>query len=54
VIGKAVVFFQDADSDPYPDYLGKRMEWTKNEEVFDGPCSTVVLDIRRVIKNGSS
>ena len=54
VIGKALVFFQDADADPDPEYLGKRTDWAKIKKYFIDHLQQFVLDIQKVIKNGYS
>ena len=54
VIGKALAFFQDADSDPDPYYLGKRAAWGKIKKYFTDHVQQFVLDIQKVIKNGSA
>jgi len=53
VIGKALVFFQDADADPDPAYLGKRITWAKVKKYFIGHVKQFVLDIQQVVKNDS-
>jgi hypothetical protein len=53
VIGKALVFFQDADADPDPAYLGKHMAWTKIKKYFIGHVQQFVLDIQEVVRNNS-
>ena len=53
VIGKALVFFQDADSDPDPAYLGKRVAWAKIKKYFIDHVQQFVLDIQQVVKNYS-
>jgi len=52
VIGKALVFFQEADSDPDPEYLGKRTDWTKIKKYLSDHVQQFVLDIQKVIRNG--
>lgn len=54
VIGKALVFFRDADSDPDPEYLGKHTAWAKIKKYLSEHVQQFVLDIQRVIKNGHS
>jgi hypothetical protein len=51
VIGKALVFFKDADSDPDPVYLGKHAAWVKMKKYFTDHVQQFVLDIQKVIKN---
>jgi hypothetical protein len=51
VIGKALVFFQDADSDPEPEYLGKRVAWTTIKKYLIDHVQQFVLDIQKAIKN---
>ena len=53
VIGKALVFFQDADADPDPAYLGKRVAWAKIKKYFIDHVQQFVLDIQQVVKNYS-
>ena len=53
VIGKALVFFQDADADPDPAYLGKRIAWAKVKKYFIDHVKQFVLDIQQVVKNDS-
>jgi hypothetical protein len=52
VIGKALAFFQDADADPDPEYLGKRTAWAKIKKYFIDHLQQFVLDMQIVIKNG--
>lgn len=54
VIGKAIVLFQDGDSDPDPEYLRKRMVWTKIKKYLMDHVQQFVSDIRKAIKNGYS
>jgi len=54
LIGKALAFFQDADLDPDPDYLGKRAAWGKIKKYFADHVQQFVLDIQKAIKNGSA
>lgn len=53
VIGKALVYYQDADADPDPAYLGKRMPWVKIKRYFIDHVQQFVLDIHQVLKNNS-
>jgi nucleotidyltransferase AbiEii toxin of type IV toxin-antitoxin system len=50
VIGKALVFFQDADSDPDPAYLGKRVAWTTIKKYLIDHVQQFALDIQKVNK----
>ncbi len=50
VIGKALVFFQDADTDPDPAYLGNRVAWTKIKKYLVDHVQQFVLDIQKAIK----
>jgi hypothetical protein len=52
VIGKALVFFQDADSDPDPKYLGKRTAWEKIKKYLTDHVQQFVLDIQKAVKDG--
>ncbi len=54
VIGKALVFFRDADSDPDPEYIGKHTAWAKIKKYLSEHVQQFVLDIQRVIKDGHS
>ena len=54
VIGKALVFFQDADSDPDPKYLGKRTAWGKIKKYFTDHVKQFVLDVQRAVSNGDA
>ncbi|HXY53624.1 MAG TPA: nucleotidyl transferase AbiEii/AbiGii toxin family protein [Nitrospirota bacterium] len=51
VIGKALVFFRDADADPDPEFLGKRVAWAKIKKYLVDHVQQFVLDIQTVIKN---
>jgi len=53
VIGKALVFFRDADADPDPEYLGKMTSWGKIKRYLTDHVQQFVLDIQKVDKNGS-
>jgi len=53
VIGKALVFFRDADADPDPEYLGKMTAWGKIKRYLTDHVQQFVLDIQKVDKNGS-
>ena len=52
VIGKAVVFFRDADADPDPLYVGKSTAWGKIKRYLTDHVQQFVLDIQKVNKNG--
>ncbi len=52
VIGKALVFFQDADADPDPEYLGNRIAWAKIKKYLADHVQQFVLDIQKAIENG--
>ncbi len=45
VIGKALVYFSDAESDPEPVYLGKRKEWKIIKKFFLDHVQQFVLDL---------
>jgi len=47
MIGKALVFFKDADSDPDPAYLGKRKDWTAIKKYLTNHVQQFVLDVYR-------
>ncbi len=51
VIGKALVFFRDADRDPDPAYSGKRVSWTTIKKYLLDHVQQFVLDIQKAIKN---
>jgi len=51
VIGKALVFFRDADEDPDPEFLGKRVAWAKIKKYLVNHVQQFVLDIQTVIEN---
>ncbi len=47
-IGKSMVYFSDADSDPEPAYLkGREVEWKEIRRFFRGHVKQFVLDIQR-------
>ena len=54
VIGKALVFFRDADADPDPEFLGKRVAWAKIKKYLVDHVQQFVLDIQTVLKNDQS
>ena len=49
VVGKALVFFQDADADPDPEYLGNHIAWSKIKKYLADHVQQFVLDIQKVI-----
>ena len=51
VLGKALVFFRDADEDPDPEFLGKRVAWAKIKKYLVNHVQQFVLDIQTVIEN---
>ncbi len=54
-IGKSLVYFSDAESDPEPAYLkGKEIPWEKIKKFFRGHVKQYVLDLDRSSKNSSS
>jgi Nucleotidyl transferase AbiEii toxin, Type IV TA system len=53
VAGKALVYFQDADSDPDPEYLEEGVAWSKVKRYFMTHVQQFVLDIQAVIKNSA-
>ncbi len=47
-IGKSLVYFSDADSDPEPAYLkGKELDWERIKRFFRGHVKQCVLDLER-------
>lgn len=45
VTGKALVYFSDADSDPEPEYIGKKMKWEAIKIFFRQHVKQFVLDL---------
>jgi hypothetical protein len=47
-IGKSLVYFSDADSDPEPAYIkGREIEWEEIRKFFKGHVKQFVLDMKR-------
>lgn len=54
-IGKSLVYFSDADSDPEPAYLkGKEIDWERIKKFFRGHVKQCVLDLERSSKGSNS
>jgi len=49
VIGKALVFFADADADPDPEYLGKATDWKTIKRYFSVYVKQFTLDLHRSV-----
>ena len=50
-IGKSMVYFSDADSDPEPSYIkGRHIDWKRIKTFFRGHVKQFVLDLDRSIK----
>ncbi|MCL5292680.1 MAG: hypothetical protein M1548_09210 [Actinobacteria bacterium] len=50
-IGKSIVFFDDAGSDPDPDYMpGFARDWQEIEEFFKSRVKQIVLEIEAAKK----
>ncbi len=47
VIGKALVYFADADPDPEPEYLGKKKDWRSIKRFFTDHVQQFVLDLHK-------
>lgn len=47
VIGKSLVYFNDAESDPEPDYLGKKKDWKVIKKFFVDHVQQFVLDLHK-------
>lgn len=47
VIGKALVYFHDAESDPEPEYLTRRKDWKTIKRFFADHVQQFVLDLHR-------
>jgi len=45
VTGKALVCFTDADSDPEPEYIGKKIEWGTIKTFFRQHVKQFVIDL---------
>lgn len=45
VTGKALVYFSDADSDPEPEYAGKKVKWETIKTFFKQHVKQFVLDL---------
>jgi len=48
-MGKALVYLQDAESDPDPKYLGTNIEWLKIKKYITNHVQQFVLDIQKAI-----
>jgi predicted nucleotidyltransferase component of viral defense system len=46
VTGKALVYFSDADADPEPEYIGKKVTWETIKTFFRQHVKQFVLDLR--------
>lgn len=47
VVGKALVYFSDAETDPEPDFIGKKKDWREIKKYFTDHVQQFVLDIER-------
>ena len=49
VIGKALVYFSDADSNPGPEYIGEAVEWEVIKTFFRQHAKQFVLDLKTAL-----
>jgi len=49
VIGKSLVYFNDAESDPEPDYLGKKKDWKVIKKFFADHVQQFALDLHKTM-----
>ena len=47
IIGKALAYFSDAETDPEPAYLGKKKDWKIIKKFFAGHVQQFTLDLNR-------
>jgi hypothetical protein len=53
-IGKSLVFFSDADSNPEPEYVkGRDVSWEKIRSFFKNHVRQLVLDLDAAVKASS-
>lgn len=48
-IGKALVYFGDAESDPEPEYIGKKKDWKQIKKYFMDHVQQFVLDLHKAL-----
>jgi hypothetical protein len=54
-IGKSLVYFSDAESNPEPEYIkGKEISWDKIKKFFRQHVKQFVFDIDTAVKNHKS
>lgn len=49
-LGKALVYFSDAEADPEPEYLGKKKEWKRIKKYFADHVQQFVLDLHKALQ----
>lgn len=52
VVGKALVYFHDAESDPEPEYLTKKKDWKTIKKFFIDHVQQFVFDLHRTKTEG--
>jgi predicted nucleotidyltransferase component of viral defense system len=53
LIGKALVYFSDGDSNPEPEYIGAKVEWEKIKTFFRQHVKQFTLDLRNAVESSS-
>lgn len=47
IVGKALVYFEDAEADPDPEYLGRKKNWKEIKRYFIDHVRQIVLDLQK-------
>ena len=47
IVGKALVYFEDAEADPDPEYLGRKKDWKVIKRYFVDHVQQLVLDLQK-------
>lgn len=49
IVGKALVYFEDAEADPDPEYLGRKKDWKAIKRYFVDHVRQIVLDLGKAL-----
>jgi len=49
IVGKALVYFEDAEADPDPEYLGRKKDWKEIKRYFVDHVRQLVLDLQKAL-----
>lgn len=52
VIGKAIIYFKDAEGDPDPQFINKKIAWETVKKYFVNHVRQFMIDIDRALKYG--